>query len=220
MPQRLLFLDPRAADDALTFASRAARLDDGVVRLQAANGTLIMTAAPLAPQNLLDNTPTVLAMRMFPVDPELECDLCISATALAAAEPGALTLPETAVIAPWAGISPPRTGWEKTGTVAAADVAARAHAGIAEVAQSLPADSGEEIVRTVRAAVWGAPEPGLEDLPRGVAFAALMLGFVVGEEQVSVFARTPWHRLSFSRGHVLVRTTVRSGLTAVRTTGS
>ena len=82
MSQRLIFADAPAAADALTFAGRAARVGDGAVRLRASEGTLAMTSAPFAPRGLFDSTPTVLAMRALPVDPELVCDLVVEASAL------------------------------------------------------------------------------------------------------------------------------------------
>ena len=105
---RLLFPDAPTAADVIVFAGRAARLGDGAVRLQGQRGTLALTAAPLAPQTLLDTTPTVLGMRAVRVDPELECDLAVDAASLAVddADPLAVVLPGTAVSAPWTGISP------------------------------------------------------------------------------------------------------------------
>ena len=105
MSQRLIFADAPAAADALTFAGRSARVGDGAVRLAAAGGTLTMTAAPFAPRGLFDATPTVLAMRALPVDPELVCDLVVEASELAGADDSAeqLQLPETAPLAVMGG---------------------------------------------------------------------------------------------------------------------
>ena len=75
-------------------------------------------------------------------------------------------------------------------------------------------------MHAVRASIWGAPDEDLAGLPLGVAFAAFALGFNAGEEQAVIRRTGPWTRVSLSRGHVLVRDTVRSGLTAVRTTGA
>lgn len=221
MSERLLFTDPHAAADALTFASRANHLGDGGVRLRAGDGILVMTSAPLAPRGLLDATPTVLGMRMLPVDPELVCDLVVEASALQAdsVDDRALILPDTALSPAWAGISPPRGGWTATGEIAASVLASRAQWGIAAVAESMPTDPGEDVVRSVRAGVWGAPDAALDDLPLGTAFAAFALGFIGGEEQAQVRTTGSWTRLSLARGHVLVRGPQRSGLTAVRTTG-
>lgn len=217
-----MFPDPQAAADLLTFASRASRLTDAAVRLQARGGVLAVTTAVLAAQTLLESTPTVLAMRVMPVDAELECDLVVAADALAPAldDASAVTLPDTALSAAWAGISPPRAGWSERGSLPAAVLAARAQWGIAAVADRVPRDAGEEIVRAVRSDVWGAADDELDGLPRGVAFAAFALGFIGGDETAAVRGSGPWTRLTLARGHVLTRATVRAGLTPVRRTGS
>jgi hypothetical protein len=221
MSERLLFPDPLAATDLLTFAGRAARLGDGAVRLTARSGTLATTAAPLAPRGLFDTTPTVLGLRALAVDPELECDLVVEASSLQQAPdaPNVVVLPETALAPAWAGIQPPRSGWEHRGEIAAAQLAARAQWGIAAVAESVPTDAGEDAVRAVRAQVWGQADDTLLGLPIGVAFAAFALGFIGGSEQARVLASGPWTRIALARGHVIVRGPMVSGLTAVRPTG-
>lgn len=220
MPHELRFPDAPTAADALVFAQRAARLGDGAVRLRAQDGLLVMTSAPLAPRTLLESTPTVLGMRVIAVDPELVCDLVVDASTLRTSGATGLALPDSAVTAPWAGISPPRSGWAVSGATAAATLASRAQWGIAAVAEAVPTDAGDDVVHTVRASVWGAGDEDLAGLPLGVAFAAFALGFIAGEEQAVVRRNGPWTRVSLSRGHVLVRDTVRSGLTPVRTTGA
>lgn len=220
--ERLVFPDAEAAADLLTFAGRAVRLGDGAVRLAAAGGVMVVTSAPLAPKGLMDSTPTVLGLRTFAIDPELECDLVVPADSLTAAldDARAIALPQSAVRAPWAGISPPRQGWTAAGELPAAVLAARAQFGIAAVADAVPVDAGEDAVRTVRAAVWGESDAELHGLARGVAFAAFALGFIGGDEIAVIRSSGPWTRITLRRGHVLVRGPVRSGLTAVRATGS
>ncbi|MFT4211471.1 MAG: hypothetical protein QM626_06315, partial [Microbacterium sp.] len=194
---------------------------DAAVRLRAATGTLVMSTAALAPRTLLDEVPTVLALRTLPVDPELECDLVVTAPGLAATDdPLALALPETAVSAPWAGIAPPRRGWEPRGEIPASVLAARAQWGMSAVAHALPADAGEDLVRVVRGRVWGEEDHQLHGLPRAVAFAATTLGFIHGEETALVREAPGWVRVTLRRGHVLIHRTVRSGLTPVRRTGT
>ncbi|MET0830230.1 MAG: hypothetical protein ABWY26_11950 [Microbacterium sp.] len=221
MSQRLIFADAPAAADALTFAGRTARVGDGAVRLRASGGTLTMTSAPFAPRGLFDSTPTVLAMRALPVDPELECDLVIEASELVGVEDAAeqLQLPDVGLAPSWAGVSPPRGGWLQTETIAASLLASRAQWGIAAVAESIPQNPGEDAVRAVRAAVWGAADDALGGLPLGIAFAAFTLGFIVGEEDAAVRTSGSWTRVSLRRGHVIVRGPARVGLTAVRETG-
>jgi hypothetical protein len=221
MPPRLQFPDADAAADALTFARRVTAIDaDASVRLVGASGALVMTAGVLSARSLLEAMPTVIAMRVLPVDPELECDLTVTATGLVATSvPTEVALPDTAVRAAWAGVSPPRSGWTREGAIASAVLASRAQWGMAAVAHELPTDPGEDIVRTVRARIWGEPDPDLRQLARGVAFAAVSMGFVHGEEEAPVLVAPGWTRVTLRRGHVLVRQPVRQGLTAVRATG-
>jgi len=219
---RLLFPDPQAAADLLTFSSRAVRLGDGTVRVRAQGGVLVTTSAPLAPRGLLDATPTVLGLRVSAIDPELECDLVVEASGLLPApdDASAVLLPATATSPAWAGVSPPRTGWETVDAVDAAVLAQRAQYGVAAVADALPADAGEDVVRAVRARVWGEADEALGGLPLGTAFAAFALGFIAGAEEAVVRRSGAWTRVTLQRGHVLVRGPVRSGLTAVRATGT
>lgn len=222
MSARLLFPDPQAAADLLTFSSRAVRLGDGTVRVRAQGGVLVTTSAPLAPRGLLDATPTVLGLRVSAIDPELECDLVVEASGLLPApdDASAVLLPATATSPAWAGVSPPRTGWETVDAVDAAVLAQRAQYGVAAVADALPADAGEDVVRAVRARVWGEADEALGGLPLGTAFAASALGFIAGAEEAVVRRSGAWTRVTLQRGHVLVRGPVRSGLTAVRATGT
>ena len=222
MTQRLLFSDSDAAADALTFARRTTALGDGAVRLRAEDGVLLMSSAPLAPRGLMDATPTVLGMRALRVDPELVCDVVVEASALLL-DPenrSAVILPTTGLSPAWAGVAPPRAGWVEAGSIDASTLAARAQWGIAAVAESVPADSGEDAVRAVRAAVWGPPDDALDGLPLGAAFAAFALGFIVGEERAVVRTSGPWTRVTLARGHVVVRGPSRVGLTPVRATGA
>lgn len=202
----------------LTFVGRANRISDEGVRLQAANGVLALSAAALSPHGLFDQTPTILAMRIVHADPELECDIVVQYLG-ETDDARMLELPPTGLSPAWAGIAPPRAGWEETTTLPAAVIAQRAQWGIAAVARGATPGAGEEAVRALRAAIWGEPDEALAGLPRGLAFAADAFGFISGEEDVRVTRTSRWTRLAFRRGHVLVRGPVATGLTAVRGTG-
>ncbi len=221
MAAPLVFADTASAADALTFARRATLLGEGAaLRLQASGGVLVLSTAVLAPRGLLDATPTVLGMRTAAVDPELVCDLVIEAGLLGAGDsPDRLRLPESGLSVGWAGVAPPRSGWERADALSASEIAETARRGGAEVANETAGATSEEALRTVRARVWGAPEPRMGGLPRGAAFAASTLGFLAGAEEVPVFTAPRWARLTFARGHVLVRVPPRGGMTPVRATG-
>ncbi|MDT0157337.1 hypothetical protein Q9R19_06855 [Microbacterium sp. ARD32] len=218
MTTPLVLADAHTARDVLTFAGRAAQAGADGVRLQAAGGVLALTAAALAPQGLFDQTPTILAMRIVQADPELRCDLVVESLT-PSPEPAELLLPDTAVSPAWAGVAPPRGGWEHVGALPARVIAERAQWGISAVAHGSPVGAGEDAVRALRARIWGEPDEDLGGLPRGVAFAAHAFGFVAGGEQVRVTASGRWTRLAFARGHVLSRGPVATGLTDVRATG-
>ncbi|GAA3770178.1 hypothetical protein GCM10022240_23100 [Microbacterium kribbense] len=223
MAQRLVFPDAYAAADLITFAGRAARAGDGAVHLRASGGTLVTAAAPLLRQGLLDSTPTIIGMRLLPVDPELDCDLVVEAALLQIAhdDAEAVELPETAVPPPlWSAAEVPRSGWSHAGTLDLAVLAERAQWGMSAVAHALPIDPGDLIVQAVRGKIWSAPDEDLGGLPRGVAFVARTLGFI-GEDAEDVGVRTcgRWTRLTLRRGHVLLRGPAHLGMTEVRETG-
>ena len=218
MPQRLILADSDTARDVLTFVGRAGTVSDDGVRLQSSGGVLALTAAALAPEGLFDQTPTILAMRIVRADPELECDIVVDELT-ADDDERMLVLPDTGRSPAWAGISPPRGGWDRAGSVPAAMIAQRAQWGISAVARGATPGAGEEAVRALRAAIWGEPDEHLDSLPRGIAFAAHAFGFISGEEDVMISVSGRWTRLAFRRGHVLSRGPVATGLTAVRSTG-
>lgn len=218
MHHRLVLADSDTARDVLTFFGRAGLVSDDGVRLQGADGVLAVTAAALAPQGLFDQTPTVLAMRIVRADPELECDIVVDELT-ADEDERMLKLPDTGRSPAWAGVAPPRGGWERTGSLESSVIANRAQWGISAVARGATPGAGEEAVRALRAAIWGEPDEDLAGLPRGVAFAAHAFGFISGEENVTVTASGRWTRLGFARGHVLSRGPMVTGLTAVRGTG-
>lgn len=219
MTPRLILADPETARDVLTFAGRAGRISDDGVRLQAEGGVLAVTAAALAPRGLFDRTPTVLAMRIVRADPELQCDLVVDELTQDDDE-RMLRLPDTARSPAWAGVSPPRGGWEQAGELSSEKISERAQWGIAAVAHGAPDGTGEEAVRMLRAEIWGQPDDDLAGQPRGVAFAAHGFGFINEPERVPITVSGRWTRLAFRRGHVLTRGPAVVGLTAVRGTGA
>jgi hypothetical protein len=130
-----------------------------------------------------------------------------------ASDPVELPLPPMAAAAgpsswagvSWAGVAPPRSGWQPAGTVPDSALALAARAGVAEVAAGAPAGAGAAAVGRLRALVWGRDLPGFGGLPAGAAFAADALGFVVPGEPAALYRSGRWCRLTTARGHVLSR---------------
>ena len=71
---------------------------------------------------------------------------------------------------------------------------------------AVPENTGDLRVQRVRSEVWSRPLVGHPQVPSGIAIAAGSLGFLVGEEEIPLYASGAWFRASPVRGHVLVRT--------------
>ena len=131
--------------------------------------------------------PTVLGLRTTALAEAVELDAVVPLAALAdrLARPengSEVPVPPSEVVAAWAGISPPRTGWEQVAEVAALTLVAAAEEGIAEVAAGTPSTSGAPAVAALRGRVWGRPVPGTP-LPSGAAFVAHALAFVARDRR-------------------------------------
>jgi hypothetical protein len=214
MNDAITLQDPHAAADLRVFLARARLVDDTAVRLIAGGGVLAVYSAVLHPRGLLDSSPTILGLRTFQETSGAVFDRVIAPAAIADrlayadAHEGVaeILLPPTDVRTSWSGIAPPRGGWQRIGALSSLALELAARDGAGEVARAVPDNSGDLIVQRVRSEVWSRPLDSHPDVPSGVAFAAGSLGFLVGEEEVPLFASGGWLRLSPARGHVLVRT--------------
>jgi hypothetical protein len=218
--------DPASLGDLRTYLGRAARVEDGSVRLIADAGVLAVYTAILYPVGLLDEVPTVLGLRTFALVGSPTFDVVVPIRSFAerlriladrvaaeqddgadptTASPITCELPLEVHTVTWAAISPPRGGWSPMPPLSSSHLKEAARAGIAEVAGTVPQSAGDAIVRRVRAEVWGRTMEREQHVPAGAAFAGESLGFLVEGEQVRLFETGPWSRLTTSRGHVLVK---------------
>ena len=213
--QNLVLADPQVRADLKNFVTRARSADDGAIRLQAVGTTLAAYVCVLRPRILGEGMPTILGMRAMPLAEPAELDTTVSlasvADRLARMEDAdtQLPVPPMTVSESWAGISAPRSGWQREAEVPIALLDQTAHRGIREVAARMPEGPGAAVVSSVRGPVWsetisaaGAP------LPAGAAFAALTLGFLPDPADggtAALFSNGRWLRLSTDRGHILVR---------------
>ena len=106
----------------------------------------------------------------------------------------------------WAGVAPPRSGWDAVGLLDAPALREVAEEGVREIADGVPPGAGAQAVARLRGKVWGRPiETALPDVPAGVAFAADALAFLDDAEPVALYRAGPWVRATTRRGHVLAR---------------
>lgn len=211
--EQIDFGDARGLTDLSTFIGRArVAVPDGAIRLQVpGRGLLVVTVAVLEGSGLLGDG-TVLglrAVRIRDATPGIDATVTFaSITDRLARHRGTettLSVPPTTMSPPWAGLTPPREGWERVGALDAADVRSAAEQGITEVAEGTPAGAGGAAVTALRRRVWGAMTRTVPPIAAGLAFGAHVLGFLEEGEPTVVATCGRWTRLTTSRGHVLVR---------------
>jgi hypothetical protein len=219
MSSTLTLVDALALRDLQVYLSRAARIEEGSVRLIAGGGILAVYVAVLYPAGLLDEIPTVLGLRTFAVGAAKVVDAVVPIRSLLErvnrleeavtedAAPVVMTVPMGVNTVTWAAISPPKGGWIAQDTTSSGLLDQTARDGIDEVARSVPTGTGQQIVQRVRAEVWGRNLDGFDYIAAGGALAALSLGFLGdnASDEVRIFESGPWTRLTSPRGHVLIK---------------
>ncbi|HEY6796446.1 MAG TPA: hypothetical protein VI248_17355 [Kineosporiaceae bacterium] len=213
VPETLRFPDALVAADLTTFLERARRVDPGgAARLVGHGDVLAVYVSPVHG----GGGPVVLGLRTLQLGAPSAVDATTPLAALLAelargAEPArgpaAVVVPlERAGEATWAGTSPPRRGWQPVGAVEPQVIQERAQVGISDVAAGAPAGSGAAAVTALRARVWGRPlTQALPEVPAGVAFAVVALGYLDAAAPAAVYRAGPWWRVTTSGGHVLAR---------------
>ncbi len=217
MSQTFSLVDSLALDDLHTFLTRAARIEEGSVRLIAGSGVLAAYVAVLYPVGLRDENPTVLGLRTFALTEVVTFDAVVPLRALIErlvrlqnaerdrSQAVSVGLPIEVNTATWAAISPPRGGWMEQEPTDPRMLERVAKAGVDEITAAVPGEIGEQILRRVRSEVWSRPIDGLEHVPAGAAFAAMTLGFLATDAPVTIYETGPWTRLTSPGGHTLVR---------------
>jgi hypothetical protein len=214
MKNTFQLLDEQTALDLKAYLTRAKKMDQkGAVRLRAFGNLLTAYVAPLFTGNILDDGPTVLGLRTMELKSETEVNILVPIQAVLDRLAFELDKPatETRFVfdmvsserVPWAGVSPPRTGWVEAASLAEYMLTNVAKKGIAEVAETIPESVGGPIAARIRAEVWGRAIDLDSKVPAGAAFAAAGLGFLVKDSDVPVFHSQGWVRLSTEFGHVL-----------------
>ena len=188
----LLLADVASLDDLRTYAARARRLDpEAAVRLLAA-GPVLAAYVGVLPGRGVTGSGATLGLRVFGLAEPTEVDVTVPAAAILdrlardGSDPGeaGLPIPPMSVFVPWAGITPPRSGWDPYAAFPGTGLAAQ--------------------VEALRSRVWAQPL-GSSPAPAGLAFAAYGLGFVHPQESVTLLRAGRWWRLTAPGGHALAR---------------
>lgn len=237
--QRLCFADAGEAADLAAFLARLIHYDRAAaVRIQASGGVLGIFGRPPSFEVLAIRTarlaePPTAGERTV-LDTTVSAGQLADALDAAEAAPGAgpvVVVPEAVTGPPWAGVLPPRSGWQRVEGLP--DVEAVRGAVAAAVAEFRTRDGALPDQRRTRAErdrigreIWSRTLGGTA-LPLRAVHAAQSLGFLrpvrtaaaagpaagragaalaVGPEPLALFAAGGWLRLRTPYGSVAVRT--------------
>ncbi|UGY91453.1 hypothetical protein [Streptomyces gobiensis] len=210
--RRLTFADPGEAAGLAAFLERLLRWEkNAAVRIQAGGGVAGIFAKPARFE--------VLAVRTAQLLEPVELDTTVSAGELLEGvdeKRETVTVPSAVTGPPWAGLLPPRGGWQPRGELppdAVRTVAAAAVAEFRERTEKLPPqERGRKALDALAEEIWSRPL-GRTGLPLRAVHAAHALGFLRGKEPVTLLTAGSWLRLRTPYGSVVVRTNGSSGLT-------
>lgn len=212
----LVFADHRELADLGSYAARGRRLDPDAAMRLVADGSVLAAYVGVLPGRGLSGAGAVMGLRVARLAEPAQVDATVGVAAildrvarddqLPPDGPVSLKLPPVRVFAPWAAVSPPRSGWQVVGSIPAAQLVATAAAGIAEVAAAGTGLAAQ--VDALRARVWGQPVAvgaAASSAPAGLALAAYGLGFLVEGGAATLYRAGHWWRLSTAAGHALAR---------------
>jgi hypothetical protein len=210
----LTFASREQISDLDTFIDRSGLLDNDAVRLVAKGNMVVAWVQVLTPRGLNDSTPTVLGLRGAELAVEAKFDIVVPIDSLRArfataeeTETGfEVTMPTQAPTIRWKIPLPPQEGWDPLGKIGASDLSTVVREGMKIIKRKVPNNAEEHVVRSYRSQVWGAAINNTLGMPAGVALAAETLGFF-GDKVMSVSAKSPWIRVSSSRGDILAKNT-------------
>ncbi len=223
MSPTLTLSSPAVAGDLLSFLGRARRVIDGNTRIVASDGFAQCYVGILMPRGLLDQTPTVLGLRVAEIPADQQFDQVVPIESLMHRIEHALeqqdvdpsdkkarhaevevALPSAAPSIQWPAITPPREGWKRRMGIPASQLGDVARRGIEAISEAIPDSVGESVLQKVRSEVWGQPIPHKKSIPWAAGFAADALG-LLDQRSLAVHTSGHWIRLSALHGYVLVK---------------
>lgn len=208
----LRLADATDAADLTAFLSRLLRFDRAAaVRLQAvataeAGGVLaVFGRLPLGSGVLAIRT----AQLAGPVD---AVDATVSAGQLLESvdeTAGTLAVPSPVTGPAWAGLLPPRSGWELVAEPDAAQVFAEVGAAVREFkerGETVTQHHGSrQVLDALADEIWSRPLAAVPALPLRAAHAAYVIGFLRPGARIGVHRAGAWLRLSAPTGSVVLR---------------
>jgi hypothetical protein len=190
------------------YLGRLVGLDDrGAVRLQGSGRVLGVWGGP--PMDVLTLRPVALGSDLVePVDVTVSVRRLLDGVDRSVLDGAAVDVPPAVTGPAWAGLLPPRGGWEELASVPAAaldDAVRVAVEGFRRRVDELPEAERrsqprlEEIAR----GLWS--QPVVAGIPLRAAHAADVVGLLSRDGEVRAMASGPWQRLACPGGSVVLR---------------
>ncbi|WP_327355953.1 hypothetical protein [Streptomyces sp. NBC_01304] len=216
LTQPVRFADVGEAADLAAFLARLIHYDKAAaVRLQAGGGALAVFGRPASFE--------VLAIRTARLAQQQETfDVTVSAGELLEAideSAGGAVVPAAVTGPPWAGVLPPRGGWQQVPGLPGSQAVRRFVSGAvaefrAQVEELEPEKRTRSELDRIGRVIWSRPV-GDTELPVRAAHAAQSVGFLRPESELALLSAGAWLRLRTPYGSIAVR---RAGLGALSVT--
>ena len=195
--------DPREAADLSAFLTRLLRFDKGAaVRLQTANlGLAVFARLPLGESGPLTvRTARLAAEPQDATSPAPPVDVTLAAGQLLEAVDGTpvLKLPPAITGPSWAGLLPPRSGWEHLRDLPTEPLRAAVSAAVTEFRRET-ADQD-----ALAESIWSR-QVDPSGLTLRALHAAQLVGLLHQSDSVALYRHPAWLRLSAPRGYVIIR---------------
>lgn len=216
---RLRLVDAGEGADLGAFLLRLLRFDRAAaVRLQAVTGPTgqgvlaVFGRLPLGGSGVL----AIRTARLVELDARV--DATVSAGQLLESvdqAEGTFAVPAPVTGPAWAGLLPPRTGWQPVGEPPASEVYPELMAAVREFkerSEQVPEHHRTRAVLDELAdEIWSRPLGALPELPLRAAHAAYVIGFLKPAAPLAVHRAGSWLRLSAPAGSVVVRRAAAPG---------
>lgn len=217
-PATLALADTGGADDLAAFLVRLLRYDRAAaVRLQAHpagdDGVLaVFGRLPLGGSGVLAIRTARLTGALAPVDSTVSAGQLLDGVDTGA---NTVLLPAPVTGPAWAGLLPPRAGWQPLAEPSAEAV----HAEVAVAVREFRERSGavpdhhrsRRVLDDLADEIWSRPLTAVPQLPLRAAHAAQVIGFLKPGAPLTVHRAGGWLRLSAPAGSIVVRTAAAPG---------